>query len=512
MSQANWLDKKTCVISEGFPDKMVLLDCETTGVSSTHCKIIEIGLLVIENGVLIDRWQSLCNPETTIPEKIQRLTGINKSMLEKAPIFSQIAITLRAYLKDRVLVAHNIRFDYGFLKNEFAREKIKFHEKTLCSVKFSRLLYPQFKSHSLTSIIKRFKFEIKNRHRAMDDAFIIYKFFLRSSELFESEEIAAICNTLQRRSSLPPLLAPKEIEKLPNGPGVYHFYGQLGELLYVGKSVHIRNRVMSHFTQDYQNPKGMRLNAKISSIDYTATPSDFGAQLLENQRIKMLNPLYNRRLRKIKRLFSIRKSENHRGFTTLKIERIELNYANSGSGLFRSPRQAKKKLEELADVHRLCHQLCGLEATNNKLNNRKCFRSQLQRCYGACVGDECPNSYNQRVALALANYDIKVWPWESAVLVKECDPSDQEHVAFHLIDKWCYLSKITDLQDLFEAGFQPKKTRVLRAKVQEKSSSGGEYRRAEAFDLDTYFILSRFICNENKLSIHNLKLFPLTPI
>ena len=268
---------------------------------------------------------------------------------------------------------------------------------------------------------------------------------------------------------------------------------------------------MSHFTQDYQNPKGMRLNAKISSIDYTATPSDFGAQLLENERIKMLNPLYNRRLRKIKSLFSIRKSENHRGFTTLKIERIEANYADSGSGLFRSPRQAKKKLEELADIHHLCHQLCGLEATNNKPNNKKCFRSQLKRCHGACVGDECPKSYNQRVALALADYDIKVWPWKSAVLVRECDPSDQEHVSFHLIDKWCYLSKITDLQDLFEAGFQPKKTKALRAK-RAKISSGGEYRRAEAFDLDTYFILSRFICDENKLSIHNLKLFPLTPI
>ncbi|MAH73192.1 MAG: hypothetical protein CBC09_03865 [Cellvibrionales bacterium TMED49] len=512
MSQDNWFDKKTSAISEGFPDRMVLFDCETTGANATFGKIIEIGLLVIENGVLIDQWRSFCNPETTIPEKIQRLTGINNSMLENAPIFSQIAITLKDYLRDRVLVAHNIRFDYGFLKNEFAREGMKFHEQTLCSVKFSRLLYPQFKSHSLSAIIKRFKFEAKHRHRAMDDAFIIYKFFLKSSELFESGEIAAICNTLQRTSSLPPLLAPKEVEKLPNGPGVYYFYSQLGELLYVGKSVQIRNRVMSHFTQDYRNPKGMRLNAKISSIDYTATPSDFGAQLLENQRIKTLNPLYNRRLRKIKSLFSIRKSENHKGFTTLKIERVELNYANSGSGLFRSPRQAKKKLEELADTHRLCHQLCGLEAPNNSPNNKKCFRSQLQKCFGACVGDECSKAYNQRVALALANYDIKVWPWKSAILVRECDPSDQEHVAFHLIDKWCYLSKITDLQDLLEAGFQPENTEALCATLKEPAPSGEEYCRAETFDLDTYFILSRFICDKNKLLIHNLKLFPLTPI
>ena len=512
MSQSSWFDKRMSAISEGFPDKMVILDCETTGANAASCKIIEIGLLVIENGVLIDQWQTFCNPETPIPEKIKRLTGIDKSMLENAPVFSQIAVKLRAYLKDRVLVAHNIRFDYGFLRNEFAREKINFHEKTLCSLKFSRLLYSQFKRHSLNAIIKRFNFSIKNRHRAMDDALIIYKFFLKSSELFDLEEITAICNTLQRNSSLPPLLAPKEVEKLPNGPGVYHFYSQLGELLYVGKSVHIRNRVMSHFAQNFRNPKSTRLNAKISSVDYTPTPSDFGAQLLENQHIKTLNPLYNRRLRKIKNLFSIRKSENHKGFTTLKIERIELDHGNYGSGLFRSPRQAKKKLEELADTYCLCHQLCGLEAPIDKINKKRCFRSQLQKCFGACVGDECATEYNQRVTLALASYDIKVWPWKSAILVKECNPSDQEDVAFHLIDKWCYLSRITDLQSLFEAGFQPEKEHALPKKVQEATSSSEEYCCAEAFDLDTYFILSRFICDENKMSIHNLRLFPLIPI
>ena len=154
MSQSSWFDKRMSAISEGFPDKMVILDCETTGANAASCKIIEIGLLVIENGVLIDQWQTFCNPETPIPEKIKRLTGIDKSMLENAPVFSQIAVKLRAYLKDRVLVAHNIRFDYGFLRNEFAREKINFHEKTLCSLKFSRLLYSQFKRHSLNAIRK----------------------------------------------------------------------------------------------------------------------------------------------------------------------------------------------------------------------------------------------------------------------------------------------------------------------------------------------------------------------
>ena len=168
-------------------------------------------------------------------------------MLNGAPEFSQIAEELLSKLKGRTLVAHNARFDYSFLKNEFERAGMSYNNKPLCSVKFSRNLYPQFKRHGLSQIIERFGLSIENRHRALDDAEMIYQFFLKSSALFSTEEIAATCKQQLKKPALPMNLPSSEIDKLPASAGVYYFYDANGVLLYVGKSVHIRNRVMSHF-------------------------------------------------------------------------------------------------------------------------------------------------------------------------------------------------------------------------------------------------------------------------
>ena len=154
--QLNWLQKEASALSESFPEKMVLFDCETTGGSAKYHRIIEVGLIVIENGEIVETWQSFCDPERPLPKTIQTLTGISPTNLCGAPLFSDIADKLFRFLTDRVLVAHNARFDYGFLKAEFARVGIKYSTKPLCSVKFSRLMYPQFPRHGLSQIIKRF--------------------------------------------------------------------------------------------------------------------------------------------------------------------------------------------------------------------------------------------------------------------------------------------------------------------------------------------------------------------
>ena len=184
--QLNWLQEEASALSESFPAKMVLFDCETTGGSAKYHRIIEVGLIVIENGKIVETWQSFCNPERPLPTTIQTLTGISPANLCGAPLFSDIADKLLRFLTERVLVAHNARFDYGFLKAEFARAGMKYSTKPLCSVKFSRLMYPQFPRHGLSQIIKRFNFDIKNRHRALDDAKVIYDFFLESSVLLGS--------------------------------------------------------------------------------------------------------------------------------------------------------------------------------------------------------------------------------------------------------------------------------------------------------------------------------------
>jgi DNA polymerase-3 subunit epsilon len=492
-------------LSDGFPSGMVILDCETTGGKSTYHRIIELGYLVIDDGRCTHRQQQFINPGTTIPAGIQRLTGIRPEMLEGAPEFGDIADDLLALLSGRVLVAHNARFDYGFLKNEFKRCGLDYKSRPLCSVKFSRRLYPQYKRHGLDQIIRRFRFSIDQRHRAFDDAEIIYRFFLKSTALFHEDDIRATCTDLLKTSSLPVNLERDEVDRLPSSPGVYHFYDQQDGLLYIGKSVNIKSRVMSHFSQDHSNSKDLKMGQKIAHIDYLETPTDFGAQILESRLIKSMQPLHNYRLRRTRKLYQIKLTGNEDAYMRASIEmvRSDVTVDDEKFGLFRSPRQAMKKLEKLADQYFLCHRLLGLES-HGKSNN-PCFRYQLKRCLGACVCQEPADSYNQRLVAALRDYEIKVWPWQSAIVVEERSPYDSDRVAWHLIDRWRHLAVLDDLSDLYDHGYKPEQD--IAADASGLHSSGNEQQAGSDFDLDIYFILVRFLLNDEMMRVNNLRVW-----
>lgn len=515
--QLNWLDEETptpAVLSAGFPEKMVLLDLETTGGKATHHRIIEIGLVVIEQGEVVERWQSFIDPETMLPPFIQKLTGIAPSNLRGAPLFSQVADKLLTYLDGRTLVAHNARFDYSFLKNEFERIGVSYNAKPLCSVKFSRSLYPQFKRHGLDQIIQRFQLPIENRHRAMDDAEMIQRFFLKSSALFSEEEISATCASLLKNPALPPLLKASALKKLPASAGVYYFYDANGALLYVGKSVNIRTRVMSHFSGDHSNPKDLQINNKLAHIEFDKTPTDLGAQIRESNQIKALHPLYNRRLRKTKKLYQYRCDEDSNGYQRIAIEAVELETANESDnaeerfGLFRSPRQASKQIEKLADHYFLCHKLLGLESDTSVSNQKPCFRAQLKKCFGACHGAEEAAIYNQRVNSALTNYQLKMWPYPGAIMIEERDMQEPENVAFHVVHNWRYITKLTLIEDLYDQGYQLANGQHIQQ--QRDSQPSAPASDDDRFDLDIYFILVRFLVDAEKMKMHNLKIWPLT--
>lgn len=510
--QQDLLTQSTDRLSDGFPPKMVILDCETTGGKPTYHRIIELGYLVIDDGQCIHRQQQFINPEASVPPGIQKLTGIRPEMLRDVPRFGDIAEDLLTILKDRVLVAHNARFDYGFLKNEFKRCGIDYKSKPLCSVKFSRRLYPQFKRHGLDQIIKRFQFDIDQRHRAFDDAEIIYRFFLKSSALFHQDDIEATCMDLLKTSSLPVNLERAEVDRLPSSPGIYHFYDQQNRLLYTGKSINIKNRVMSHFHQDHRNNKDLKLSQKIAHVDYQKTPTDFGAQILESQLIKSMQPLYNYRLRRARKLYQIKISSNKDGYMKASVEMIRANTSvdDEKFGLFRSPRQAMKKLEKLADQYFLCHQLLGLEHHHNANSNRPCFRYQLKKCLGACICQELPESYNQRIVGALRDYEIKVWPWESAIVVEERNPSDSHSLALHLIYHWRHLAVLDNLSDLYDHGFKPAQN-ISSARHLPKTSNI-DLKTDEDFDLDIYFILIKFLLNPEAMRVNNIRIWNCTQI
>lgn len=507
--QLNWLENNTidnAVLSDGFPEKMVLLDCETTGGRAKYHRVIEIGLLVIEKGQLVESWQSFINPETIIPRHIQKLTGISPKMVENAPKFGEISEILHEKLKGRTLVAHNARFDYSFLKSEFERAGITYSTKPLCSVKISRNLYPQFKRHGLSEIIRRFDLNIENRHRALDDAQMIYGFFIRTSAIYSAQEISACCKQLLKRASLPPLLDPDEISKIPNTSGVYYFYSQQGELLYVGKSVNLRTRVLSHFSSDYKNSKEFQMSQKTAHVTFETTPGDFGAQIRESHQIKSLAPLYNRRLRKTRKLYQYRSVADPNGYLRLETEAVSSSAPSDQQfGLFRSPRQAGIQLEKLADQYFLCHQLIGLEKP--KRQNTPCFRSQLKKCLGACYGAESADTYNERLHSAIARYQIQAWPFETAIMIEERSSEDQEQVAFHIIDNWRYITQLDIAEDIYDLGYEAISSTSAAILKSNKTLIADD-----KFDLDIYFILVRFLINEDNKKLSNLKIWPLKPI
>ncbi|MCH2189637.1 MAG: GIY-YIG nuclease family protein [Gammaproteobacteria bacterium] len=514
--QSDWFNDQLSselVLSEGFPEKLAIVDCETTGGKPTFHRVIEVAVVLIDDGKETKRWKSFINPGVPVPEHITGITGIRDSHLTLAPSFEEIASELQVLLSDRVLVAHNARFDYGFLRNEFQRAEIKYSSKLLCSVKFSRVLFPHFKRHSLDAIIKRFALSMEDRHRAMDDALAVFQFFNRCSSIFSAEDIAATCDQIAKTATLPVNLSKREVDKLPNSPGVYYFYDDKSVLLYVGKSVNIKTRVLSHFSQDHKNYKDLKMSQRIARVDYDLTPSDFGAQILEAQQVKELMPSMNRRLRRVRNLWQIRLNENNTGFLTPQITMVETSaISQSGAerfGLFRSKRQAQKKIENIADEHHLCHRLLGLESGPS---NRACFRYQLKKCAGACCGEEDAHEYNTRILDALDVFQLHTWPWQHAILVKEPCTSG-ETCDFHLIENWIYRQKIHSEFELAELGYSP----IQDNNPSESDESLFERSRAKSptesklFDLDVYFILIRFLFSEKLRKTNRLKIIELEP-
>ncbi len=153
-----------------------IVDVETTGGSPFFNRVIEIGLLRVEKGEVVEEYKQLFNPGMQLPDFISEMTGIRDEDLQSAPLFEELAEEILSKFEDAIFVAHNSQFDYGFLKEEFRRVGLAFNVAQLCTVRLSRVLYKQHKHHNLTAIIERFGFECVNRHRAYDDAKVLWDF------------------------------------------------------------------------------------------------------------------------------------------------------------------------------------------------------------------------------------------------------------------------------------------------------------------------------------------------
>ncbi|MCU0976165.1 MAG: exonuclease domain-containing protein [Steroidobacteraceae bacterium] len=459
--------------------ELACVDLETTGGHPLLHRVIEVGIVTLRGGAVVDEWSSLVNPGGRIPRNISAFTGITDEMVADAPSFADLRGEVLARLEGRLFVAHNARFDYGFLRNEFRRLGLRFRAPVLCTVKLSRRMDAGERGHSLDAVMARHGIECQARHRALGDAQVLARFLPILQRRHAADELERVVSELVQESPLPPQLDPELLEDLPEGPGVYRFWGENDALLYVGKSVNLRTRVLSHFAADHRDSKELKLSRQVRRVDWQETAGEFGALLLESRWVKELEPLHNRRLRAARECWTIVLDTEGDGLRARVAEMGALPASGSTSrgdaslsddgasphffGTFRAKRDATKALDEIVRAHQLCRKALGLEPGEGS-----CFGFQVGRCRGACAGREPAALHAARAQLAFAPHRLRPWPFRGRLAICERDWRGEQQL--HVFDHWRYVGTARD-EDSLAALDRP---------------AGG-------FDIDTYRILERLL-------------------
>ncbi len=436
-----------------FAPAVAFVDLETTGMTAGRDRVTEVGIVRVDDGACVQEWSTLVNPECSIPAAIQAMTGITNAMVADAPTFERVADEVQKRVAGCIFVAHNARFDYGFLKHEFGRLGRGFSAKVLCTVKLSRRLYADALRHNLDCLIERHRLPASNRHRALGDARVLWEFVQALYRSRAAGDVDSAIARILKKPSLPPHLAPDALDDIPETPGVYRFYGLNALPLYVGKSVNLRERVAAHFSSDYRSANDARLSLEITRIEFEETAGELGALLREARLVKTMLPAYNQRLRRRAELVAMEIASEPGPPEYVPSEAIEPGEARTLYGPFVSRRAARRTLLDLASRAALCWKMLGLDHRSGA-----CFARQLRKCGGVCVGAEPPEAHQARLREALAPYVIKPWPYRGMAAVRESNLTGTR-TEVHVFRDWCWLGSASDdgaLQDLVESPPRPR--------------------------------------------------------
>jgi DNA polymerase-3 subunit epsilon len=453
---------------------LAFVDIETTGSNFDRDRITEIGIKTLSNdGVTI--FERLINPHVYIPQNIQRLTGISPQMVSSQPDFEDLAREIKEELEGKIFVAHNARFDYGFIKASFKRMGLDFKPKVLCTVKLSRLLFPNQARHNLDTIIREHGLTVSARHRALGDADLLFQFWQICERAVGKERLLEALNQLIGNASLPPNIDQELIDSIPDAPGCYIFYGENRTPLYIGKSISLRSRVMGHFQGSLTQRKEMKLSLQVRDIDWIETSGELGALILESRLIKERMPSMNIKLRRSRDLCAWSLDKDASG--ALKPSLVNHKDLIPGLqdnlfGLFYNKREANSHLKAIAKKYRLCEVLLGLEKA---VDGKACFGYQVKQCGGACIGIMPTEMHNLQLKTAMELYRVQVWPYKGPIAIKD----NGEMI---VLDKWCYLGTAINEDELTEL----------------KSAGDAE------FDLDIYKIVKKALAGKYKNQVIHL--------
>jgi len=476
--------------ADDLPPDLVFVDLETTGGRAAVDRIIEVGIIRLRHGELIEEWSSLVYPERFIPAYIEAFTGISNQMVADAPPFAAIAAQVRRKLEGGVFVAHNARFDYSFLRAEFLRSDMSFSAQVLCTVKLSRRLFPEHVRHNLDAVMERNGLTCGARHRALGDARVLHDFWVKLRREIAEPRLCAAVQTVLGAHKLPAHLPPGLADDLPEGPGVYRFFGQDGAVLYVGQAHSLRSRVCSHFEAQDGGSAPRGLADQVRRVDWVETAGELGAMLRHAEWLRTLKPPYNRRTNDTTRQCTLRTEARlaepggAHPIEAVAIDGVEPADLVQCFGMFHSEKDALRALGDIARARQLCLKVLGLEEGPGS-----CLAFQLGKCRGACAGKEPLVLHNVRLQLALSSLKLKPWPFPGRVALRERGPRgalplSAPEAEWHVVDHWTYLGT---------------------ARTEEELAALGAGRADAAFDIDVYRILARHFAKNPRLDWLDLR-------
>lgn len=402
-----------------------IVDIETTGNGIKGNKITEISIFRLEGGQITDEFTSLVNPECDIPYFITGLTGIDTQMVRHAPTLRELAPKIEAITKECIFVAHSVNFDYQVIKHEFRNIGLDFRRKRLCTVRLSRQVFPGLQSYSLGKLCSALGIEITDRHRARGDAEATVTLFRK---ILAAEGAGMVIdrflNARSQEATLPPALPRTAYENLPAKPGVYYFKDASGRIIYVGKAIDIKKRVLGHFYD--KSDKEVRLCRETADIAFELSGSELLALLMESAAIKQHFPVYNQAQKRRIVQYALFGYEDRNGIKHLAYNQVKM--VPEPLICFYNTTDCRLFLEQLCIDFNLCPKYCHLQE-----NVAHCAHFRIPNCGGICRGTQTIAAYNKKVDAAIRT----ILAGHSDQLIRE-EGRDGTETAFVLIKEGQY--------------------------------------------------------------------------
>jgi DNA polymerase III subunit epsilon len=373
-----------------------VVDIETTGSYAAANGITEISIHVFDGNDVVEKFESLVNPRQPIPYYIQSMTGITDAMVADAPAFEEIAAKVHQLLDGKIFVAHNVNFDYSFLKAQLEHCGLSLQANKICTIRLSRKIFPGFPSYSLGNLCHSLGISVRDRHRAGGDTEATVQVLKLLLENDKEDHIQKSLHRNSKEQALPPNVPKEQFEQLPYTPGVYYFHNEKGKIIYVGKARNIRYRVNSHFSNNSQGRQKQNFMRHTHAISYQSCGTELMACILESTEIKTRWPIFNYSQKRWEDVYGLFEYEDQKGYLRLAIEknRKRLNpihtfhYLVDGHAIIR----------KLIRNHELCPKLCFMQR-----DLEKCEGIAEGYCRGACEGKEDAAAYNARLKQAVGS-------------------------------------------------------------------------------------------------------------